>query len=69
VPRLQPAYQDVVVLATSATVHLNLTLDFAMNQGTDVVWWQLFDIFGQRTSLEEVRVWVADRRRANGGAS
>jgi hypothetical protein len=37
-----------------------------MNQSSDVVWWQLFDIFGRRASLEEVRVWVADRRHTNG---
>jgi hypothetical protein len=45
---------------------LYLTLDFALNQGADVVWWQLFDILGRRATLEEVRVWVAGRRHTNG---
>lgn len=34
---------------------------FAMEQGLDVVWWQVFARAGQCSSLEEVRVWLAKR--------
>ena len=35
-----------------------VALDFAMRQGLDVVWWQLFESVGKHVSLEEVRVWM-----------
>lgn len=33
---------------------------FAFHQHLDVVWWQLWGNLGRRTSLEEVRKWVAE---------
>lgn len=44
------------------TIYRNLS--FALSQGSDEVWWQLFDSLGRRTSLDEVRKWVAERERA-----
>lgn len=40
------------------TVYRNL--NFVMNQGCDGVWWQLFENLGRRTSLDEMRKWVAE---------
>lgn len=36
-------------------------LGFAMEQGLDVVWWQLFEAVGRKASLAEVREWVEER--------
>lgn len=40
------------------------SLSFAMGQGIDEVWWQLFGSLGRPISLDEVRKWVAERERA-----
>lgn len=37
-----------------------LALGFAMSQGLDVVWWQLFESLGRKPSLVEVREWVEE---------
>ena len=34
---------------------------FAMDQGLDVVWWQLLTSVGKKRSLMQVRQWVAER--------
>ena len=37
-------------------------LDHAMGQTVDVLWWKLFEAWGQEWSLDEVREWVEARR-------
>lgn len=40
------------------------TVDRALGQGLDVVWWELFAASGREVRLGEARQWVADRARA-----
>ena len=37
---------------------------FAMEQRSDVVWWQLFESMGREYSLVEVRTWMKERDHA-----
>lgn len=39
-------------------------LDQAMGQGIEVAWWKVFEGLGRDVELEDVRVWVQQRRRA-----
>ena len=39
-------------------------LDRAMNEGLDVVWWELFTATGRERSLGEVREWLSARSTA-----
>lgn len=48
------------------TVHR--ALDLALGQSLDVVWWRVFECVGRKTSLAEVRAWVAGTA-ANAGAT
>lgn len=41
------------------TVHQ--TVEFAMGQSLDVVWWRLFQSAGRTPNLPEVRTWMAER--------
>ena len=41
------------------TVHQ--TLNLAMSQSLEVVWWRVFEGVGQKQNLAEVRTWVAER--------
>ena len=38
--------------------------NFALGRPWDVVWWQLFEILGQQTSLDQARKWVEERAQA-----
>lgn len=42
-------------------------LCFAMSQGLDVVWWQLFESVGKERSLVAVQEWIADRAACKPG--
>lgn len=35
-----------------------------MGQGIEVAWWKVFEGLGRDVELEDVRVWVQQRRRA-----
>ncbi|MGH3870753.1 MAG: hypothetical protein ACRDSR_04430 [Pseudonocardiaceae bacterium] len=39
------------------------SVDLAVGQGLDVVWWQLLGNVGQEARLEEVREWVEQRKK------
>lgn len=42
---------------------VSCTLAFAMRQGLDVVWWQLFTSTGEKHSLTDVRGWMTQQER------
>lgn len=39
------------------------SVDLAIGQGLDVVWWQLLGNMGQEARLEEVREWIEQRKK------